>query len=114
VLKGNGSVVARPAGSKSTTTKAAARKEQPAGHAPRWWINPSGNPGMASAGMGDALGGLLAGLLAQGLTPLAALQLAVWLHGAAADELCAAGMGPWGITASDVIERARLILNRPR
>jgi len=116
VLKGNGSVVARPAatpGPKTRTAKAAA-KVQPGDDAPRWWINPSGNPGMASAGMGDALGGLLAGLLAQGLPPLAALQLAVWLHGAAADELCAAGMGPWGITASDVIEQARLILNRQR
>jgi len=112
VLKGNGSVIARP-GSPTSRTAKATRKAQPA-DAPRWWINPSGNPGMASAGMGDGLGGLLAGLLAQGVAPLAALQLAVWLHGAAADELCAAGKGPWGITASDVIGQAQLILNRQR
>lgn len=105
VLKGNGSVLARP--------------EKDHDYAlPRWWINPSGNPGMASAGMGDALGGLLAGFLAQGLAPLPALQLAVWLHGSAADELCTpAGalrdaLGPRGITASDVIDQARLVLNR--
>ena len=94
VLKGNGSVIAEPGGAK------------------RWWINPSGNPGMASAGMGDALAGLLASLLAQRVAPLAALQLAVWLHGAAADELVATGIGPRGITASEVIDAARRLLNR--
>ncbi len=93
VLKGNGSVLAAPDGA--------------------WWINASGNPGMASAGMGDVLGGLLASLIAQQLEPLAATQLAVWLHGAAADELAAAGHGPIGITASDVITQIRVMLNRP-
>ena len=94
LLKGNGSVLAEPSG--------------------RWWINPTGNPGMASAGMGDTLAGMLASLLAQGMRPDQALCLAVWMHGAAADELVAAGRGPRGITASDVMAQAHLILNRPR
>ena len=94
LVKGNGSVLADPAGA--------------------WWINPTGNPGMASAGMGDALSGMLAALLAQRMAPAAALRLAVWAHGAAADALCADGRGPLGITASEVIEQARLIFNRRR
>ena len=97
VLKGNGSIITAPAG---------------AGDVTRWWINASGNPGMASAGMGDALAGIAASLLAQGLAPLAAMQLAVWVHGAAADECVALGNGPLGITASDVIDAARRVLNR--
>ncbi|MGD9612164.1 MAG: NAD(P)H-hydrate dehydratase [Kiritimatiellia bacterium] len=49
------------------------------------WINLTGNPGMACGGCGDVLAGLLAGLLAQGLPPLAAACAAVWLHGSAGD-----------------------------
>ena len=97
VLKGNGSVVARPGTAGDGRT--------------HWWINASGNPGMASAGMGDALAGIAGSLLAQGLPPLEALQLSVWLHGAAADALAARGEGPLGITASDVIDESRRILN---
>ncbi len=92
VLKGNGSVIAAPDG--------------------KFWINPSGNPGMASAGMGDALSGMVAALIAQGAEPLQALLAGVYLHGAAADALVAAGVGPIGITASEVIDRARALLNR--
>jgi hydroxyethylthiazole kinase-like uncharacterized protein yjeF len=114
VLKGNGSVIARPRPDAARKSRRGAPPDLHGAGSPLWWINPTGNPGMASAGMGDALGGLAASFLAQGLAPLAALQLAVWLHGAAADELCAAGRGPLGTTASDVIEQARLILNRRR
>jgi ADP-dependent NAD(P)H-hydrate dehydratase / NAD(P)H-hydrate epimerase len=92
VLKGNGSVIAAPDG--------------------KFWINPSGNPGMASAGMGDALAGMIAALIAQGAEPLQALLAGVYLHGAAADALVASGVGPAGITASEVIDRARVLLNR--
>jgi len=92
VLKGNGSVIAAPEG--------------------KFWINPSGNPGMASAGMGDALSGMIAALIAQSAEPLHALLAGVYLHGAAADELVAAGTGPIGITASEVIDSARALLNR--
>jgi len=93
VLKGNGSVlVARD------------------GH---WFINATGNPGMASAGMGDVLSGMLGALLAQRLSGEAALVLGVHLHGAAAD---AAGHGV-GLVASELIAPARAIWNgwiRPR
>lgn len=92
VLKGNGSVIAAPEG--------------------KFWINPSGNPGMASAGMGDALSGMIAALIAQGVEPLRALLAGVYLHGAAADALAASDTGPIGITASEVIDRARAVLNR--
>jgi ADP-dependent NAD(P)H-hydrate dehydratase / NAD(P)H-hydrate epimerase len=91
-LKGNGTVIAAPEG--------------------EWWINPSGHPGMASAGMGDALTGMIASLIAQGATPLAALLAAVWLHGAAGDAVAARNQGPLGTIASDVIDQARLLLNR--
>lgn len=65
-------------------------------------INPTGNPGMASGGMGDVLTGLLGALLAQGLNPTGAARLGVYLHGAVADEIAAAH-GEIGLLASDVI-----------
>ena len=67
---------------------------------------------MASAGMGDALAGMIAALIAQGAEPLQALLAGVYLHGAAADALVTSGVGPAGITASEVIDRARVLLNR--
>jgi len=66
------------------------------------WINPTGNSGMASGGMGDVLTGALAGLIAQGLRPELAARAAVYLHGAAADHL-ARSVGPWGYLASEVM-----------
>lgn len=76
-----------------------------------WAINTSGNPGMASAGMGDVLTGIVAALIAQGAQPRAALAAAVYLHGAAADTLIAASTGPVGLTASETIDTARTLLN---
>lgn len=67
-------------------------------------INGSGNPGMASGGMGDVLTGALAAFLAQGYEPWPACRLAVFIHGLAAD-LVAADKGEIGISASDVQER---------
>jgi NAD(P)H-hydrate epimerase len=67
------------------------------------WINPTGNPGMASGGMGDALSGILGGLLAQGLTPPEAACLGVYVHGEVADHV-AARQGQIGLLASDVID----------
>ncbi len=67
---------------------------------------------MASAGMGDALSGIIAALCAQNAEPLRALLAGTYLHGAAADALVASGSGPVGITASEVIDRARALLNR--
>jgi hydroxyethylthiazole kinase-like uncharacterized protein yjeF len=80
----------------------------PDGH---WTINRSGNPGMASAGMGDVLSGLVVALLAQGVPERHALTAAVYLHGAAADRLVARGTGPVGLTAGEVADAARQLLN---
>ncbi len=91
-LKGCGTVIAAPDG--------------------RWWINPSGNPGLATAGSGDVLTGFVVSLLAQGWPVAEATLAAVHLHGAAADALVAAGEGPVGLTAGELIMPARAILNR--
>ena len=61
--------------------------------------------------MGDVLTGLCLALLGQNWPPLAALLAAVHLHGAAADALVADGCGPAGLTASEVILRARTLFN---
>jgi ADP-dependent NAD(P)H-hydrate dehydratase / NAD(P)H-hydrate epimerase len=82
-----------------------------AGRGGRWFINTSGNPGMASAGMGDVLSGMLGTLLAQGWDGLAAMQAGVHLHGCAADACVAEGRGPAGLTASEVTEAARSLFN---
>jgi len=66
-------------------------------------ISPTGNPGMASGGMGDVLAGVVGALLGQGLEPFAAAALAVFAHGAAADRV-AARRGEVGLIARDVLE----------
>ncbi len=87
VLKGHGTIVAQPDGRAS--------------------VNPTGNPGMASGGMGDVLAGLLLGLLAQGMTPADAARAAVFLHGRAAD-IAAWQSSQMSLTAGDVIEALAL------
>jgi len=82
VLKGAGTVVAHPDG--------------------RVFINPTGNPGMASGGMGDVLTGVIAGFIAQGHSPELAAHAGVYLHGVAADSL-AKNKGPFGYLATDVM-----------
>jgi ADP-dependent NAD(P)H-hydrate dehydratase / NAD(P)H-hydrate epimerase len=77
----------------------------------RWAVNATGNPGLASGGTGDVLAGMIGALLAQGLDAERALQLAVCVHGAAADALVAAGKGPIGLTASEVTVEARRLMN---
>jgi hydroxyethylthiazole kinase-like uncharacterized protein yjeF len=72
-----------------------------------WFVNTSGNPGMASAGMGDVLAGMLGALLAQRYSGESTLVLGVHLHGAAADDLVKDGVGPVGLTAGEVIDAAR-------
>lgn len=62
----------------------------------------AGNPGMASAGMGDVLSGIIAGLLAQGLSLLQATNLGVWLHATAADDAMSA-CGQRGLLASELM-----------
>lgn len=66
-------------------------------------INSTGNPGMATPGMGDALSGILGALLGEALKPLDALALGVFLHGYAADRV-ARRLGPVGYIAGDLIE----------
>jgi NAD(P)H-hydrate epimerase len=83
VLKGARTVIASPDGSVA--------------------INGSGNPGMASGGMGDVLTGVIVSLLGQGCTAWDACRLGVFLHGLAAD-MVAEEKGEIGINASDVIE----------
>ena len=78
----------------------------------RWFINTTGNPGMATAGMGDVLTGLIIALLAQGWPAEQALLAGVHLHGAAADRLVAEGIGPVGLTAGEVIDAARALFNQ--
>lgn len=75
-------------------------------------INPTGNPGLATAGTGDVLAGIIGALLAQGWPEWEAAIAAVWLHGDAADALVAAGQGPIGLTASELIPIVRSSLNR--
>ena len=67
------------------------------------YINPTGNPGMATGGTGDVLTGMIAAWLAQLLDADAACQLAVFLHGAAGD-LAAAGQGQVAMTATDLLD----------
>jgi hydroxyethylthiazole kinase-like uncharacterized protein yjeF len=94
VLKGNGSICALKNGD--------------------WYVNSSGNPGMASAGMGDVLTGIIAAFVAQGVDPGQALLAGVHLHGLAADDLVARGIGPVGLTASEVIDASRRVFNHAR
>lgn len=94
VLKGAGTLVCDPGG--------------------RWRRNASGNPGLATAGTGDVLAGMLGALLAQRLPLEQAVAGAVWLHGAAADALVARGIGPIGLTAGELADAARALRNGTR
>jgi hydroxyethylthiazole kinase-like uncharacterized protein yjeF len=67
------------------------------------YINLTGNPGMATAGTGDVLTGLIAGLIAQGIHPSYAACAGVYIHGLAGD-MAASRIGEHGIIASDLVE----------
>jgi len=69
----------------------------------RLCVNETGNPGMASGGVGDVLTGLIAGLLCQGLEPFDAARLGVFVHGLAGD-LAASWLGELSMLAEDVLE----------
>jgi ADP-dependent NAD(P)H-hydrate dehydratase / NAD(P)H-hydrate epimerase len=73
-------------------------------------VSTTGNPGMASGGMGDVLAGVIAGLLAQGLPLKNAAQQGVFCHGQAAD-LAAEKGGERGLLASDLMPYLRLLVN---
>ncbi len=66
------------------------------------YVNPTGNPGMATGGSGDVLAGILVSLLGQGLIPLRAAAAAAWLHGKAGD-LCARSLGEYGMLPTDML-----------
>lgn len=91
VLKGSRTVIASPSGTAA--------------------INGSGNPGMATGGMGDVLTGIIVSLLGQGYVAWDACRLGVFLHGFAAD-MVADEKGEIGITASDVLEKLPYAYNK--
>lgn len=82
VLKGAGTLVASPQG--------------------KVYVNSTGNPGMATAGAGDVLAGVIGGLLAQGLTTTIAAASAVYIHGLAGD-LARNEQGEMGLLAGDIL-----------
>ena len=84
VLKGAKTVIAHPDGSV--------------------FINPTGNSGMASGGMGDVLTGIISGFITQGYSPQSASHIGTYVHGAAADTL-AEKSGPIGFLATEVMNK---------
>jgi ADP-dependent NAD(P)H-hydrate dehydratase / NAD(P)H-hydrate epimerase len=76
-------------------------------------VNPTGNPGMASGGMGDVLGGMIAALLARGIDPYGAACAGVYVHGLAGD-LVKEDLGDTGMAAGDLAERIPLAIQRLR
>lgn len=94
VLKGKGTVVAE------------VRVAEARGGEPRHWVNTTGNPGMATAGSGDVLAGLLGAYLCRlgpGFDAFAAAAAAVWVHGRAGD-LAASRLGQRALCASDLLD----------
>lgn len=97
VLKGAGTIITSPAGTQGN------------GNEPGY-INPTGNPGMATAGTGDVLAGMMGGLIAQGLSIVDASVAAVFIHGLAGDEV-AKDRGIAGIIATDILNAVPAIMN---
>jgi len=89
VLKGHGTIVARPDG--------------------ECYINETGNPGMASGGMGDCLTGMIASFIGQGLEPFDAAVLGVYYHGLAADAV-AREKGVLSLLATDLLNALPSVL----
>ncbi|MNJ45197.1 Bifunctional NAD(P)H-hydrate repair enzyme Nnr [compost metagenome] len=84
VLKGARTVVADPGG--------------------RVYVNTTGHPGMATGGSGDVLTGIIASLLAQGLSGIQAAALGVYLHGLAGERAASARWSSASLLAGDIIE----------
>lgn len=92
ILKGAGTIICQP----NETSLA--------------YVCADGNPGMATAGMGDVLSGVVAAMLAQGMSALDAAIYGVCLHAAAGDRV-ASEYGPRGMIASDMFKPLRALLN---
>lgn len=67
------------------------------------YVNPTGNPGMATGGSGDVLAGMITALVGQGIPTLESTACAAWLHGAAGD-LCAMELGQYAMLPSDMLQ----------
>lgn len=91
VLKGHQTVVASPKG--------------------EVYVNTTGNPGMATAGLGDILSGMIAAFLGQGLEPFHAAWVSVYLHGLAGD-LAAKKVGEISLVASDLLEMLPVVFKK--
>lgn len=91
VLKGHYTAVIRPTG--------------------RVYFNSSGNPGMATAGAGDVLTGVIAAFISQGYRPELAATLGVYIHGLAGD-MAAEDLGQAGMLATDIIDRLGLAVRK--
>lgn len=76
-------------------------------------VNPTGNPGMATGGMGDVLGGMIAAFLARGVDPFDAACAAVYIHGFAGD-LLKEEIGDTGLAAMDLAEKIPIAIQRLR
>lgn len=75
-------------------------------------INPSENSGMATAGSGDVLAGIVASLLSQSIAPFEAAKLAVYIH-SSAGILAVDSLGEYGMTSSDILENVPLAFVEP-
>jgi NAD(P)H-hydrate epimerase len=73
------------------------------------FINPTGNPGMASGGTGDVLTGMIGGLICQGFDILSSLQISIYLHGLAGDGV-AQELGEKSLVATDIIKKIPTLL----
>ena len=71
------------------------------------YVNTTGNPGMATAGSGDVLTGMIASFIAQGISPLMAAVIGVYLHGKSGDHM-ANKLGEYSLMASDIINGIRI------
>lgn len=90
-LKGNNTVVTSPKGDD--------------------YINTTGNPGMATAGSGDVLTGIILSFIGQGIEPIIATKLGVFLHGLAGD-LAKRDKGEYGLIARDILESIPISLKK--
>lgn len=77
----------------------------------RLYLNTTGNDGMATAGSGDVLAGVIGGLTAQGMEPFEAACLGVFLHGIAGEN-ASVRYGRYGVTASDIVKELMTAMGR--